>query len=181
MKKRNRNNRLFKRPLSILLPLLFLVLILFFIFIPFQKSVVFYYENTDTLLAYLPLEKNHTFQIKYTHSIHLSDVVETYEATNKGEIRQTELEFEDFAIGMPANAGQGEKFVKEDGKYYIKNMNRVFPYIDLKVGQVRANHRLIVNGQEYEMKSFVKPGTWVRIDIEKLSFWKRMKGVNIHE
>ena len=51
--------------------------------------------------------------------------------------------YEDFAIGMPENAAEGETFEHKNGKYYLKNMNNRFPCFDLRIGKVRANHTLI--------------------------------------
>ncbi len=82
--------------------------------------------------------------MKYTHSIHLSDVVESYVVTKDHEIKQFELMYEDFAIGMPENASEGETFEHSDGKYYLKNMDKISPSFDLRIGKVRANHTLIV-------------------------------------
>ena len=56
--------------------------------------------------------------MKYIHSIHLSDVVESYTVTKGNEIKQIELMYEDFAIGMPENAAAGETFEHRNGKYY---------------------------------------------------------------
>lgn len=157
-------------------------LLLFFVFLfffPYKHVVAFTYEDQGKLLAYLSLKKDKTFQIKYTHSIHLSDVIESYRLSDK-QINQTELAYEDFAVGMPSNAEGEEVFEEIDGTYYIKNMNRSFPFIDLRIGQVRANHRLIYQNKIYTLSNDIKPGTWVRISLEKISLWQQLKGVNIN-
>lgn len=168
------------KKIIVFLPLIFL-LIIAVCFIPIFTSVVFYKEHTNEMLAYAPLKKNQNFSIKYTHSIHMSPVVETYEMTEDKEIRQVELMYEAFAIGMPSNAEGKEKFVNKDGKYYIKNMSNTFPYIYLRVGKVAANHTFISEGDAVRMSSFTKPGSLLKIQIKKLSVWEKWKGVNIHE
>ena len=75
--------------------------------------------------VYIPLYGEYHFKIKYTHSIHLSDVVESYKITPTQKIQQYELMYEDFSIGMPSNAEEGETFEEINGSYYIKNMDRV--------------------------------------------------------
>ena len=50
-------------------------------------------------------------------------------------MKQFELMYEDFSIGMPAHAAEGETFERKNGKYYLKNMNRVFPSFDLRTGK----------------------------------------------
>jgi hypothetical protein len=170
-----------KWKLLILLPVLCLFILLPALFIPYRSALVFHYQNTDKVLAFIPLERNDTFKIRYTHSIHLTDVEESYRITENRKIRQYELMYENYAIGMPENASEGEKFVRRNGKFYIKNMNRVFPFFDLRTGQVRANHRVIVSDHEYPLSDYIKPGTWIRIRFEKMNLIQQMKGANILE
>ena len=169
-----------KRKLRIVL-LLILTSIAILFFIPLRQGLVFEYQDSGKLLAYIPFTKEDKFQIKYTHSIHLTDVIESYQETKSNEIKQYELMYENFSIGMPENAGEGEIFEQKDGKYYIKNMNRVFPYFDLRVGQVRANHTIIYNHLEYPLSNYIKPGTWIRIKIKNMNLIQQLKGVNILE
>ncbi|HZG72421.1 MAG TPA: DUF1850 domain-containing protein [Chondromyces sp.] len=149
--------------------------------VPIKQVLTFQFQNTGKVLAYIPLLNEEHFKMKYTHSIHLSDVVESYHITEKGEIAQYELMYEDFAIGMPANASAGETFEHKNGKYYIKNMNRVFPSFDLRVGKVRANHTVIYRQEGYRLSRYIEPGTWIRIKVEKVNLIELWKGVNILE
>ncbi|KKI93685.1 RocC [Bacillus sp. SA1-12] len=164
---------------KIIILLLFVPLLLLIVFAPYKQVVAFTYENQGQLLAYLVLKEDKAFHIKYTHSIHLSDVLESYRLDDK-KIIQTELAYEDFAVGMPSNAEGDEVFEEVDGTYYLKNMSRTFPFIDLRIGQVRANHRLIYEKQTYTLSNYMKPGTWVRISQKKLSLWQQLKGVSIN-
>jgi hypothetical protein len=163
---------------TIVLPLLVIISISFF---PCKQVLSFEYKNTGKVLAYIPLEQEKTFQIKYTHSIHLSDVIETYRVDLNGYIHQKELEYENFAIGMPSNATGDEKFIKRNGKYVISNMDRIFPFLDIRVGQVIANHTLVFEEQQFPFSEFVEPGTWIRVKVRKISIWQQLKGVNILE
>lgn len=156
-----------------------LILIICLSMIPYKQALTFQLENTGEVLVYIPLQKSSEFQIKYTHSIHLSDVIESYKITRNGEIQQFELEYSDFSIGMPENASKGEVFEQKNGRYYIKNMNRVFPYFDLRTGKVRANHTVIYEKKEYVLNEYIEPGTWVRIKVTKLNLYQQWKGVNI--
>ncbi|MFE8700452.1 DUF1850 domain-containing protein [Cytobacillus sp. FJAT-54145] len=166
---------------TIFLLTLIFTFIAILIVIPYKQALVFQYQNTGKVLAYIPLSEDKTFKIKYTHSIHLSDVIESYQITNNGQIKQYELEFEHFSIGMPENASEGERFEQKDGKYYIKNMNNLFPSFDLRIGQVRANHTVIFQKKDYPLSKTIEPGTWVRIKAEKLNIIQQLKGVNILE
>ncbi|MDQ0243858.1 hypothetical protein J2S09_001403 [Bacillus fengqiuensis] len=162
--------------------ILFLMIVIIGLpFIPLQYALVFEYENTGKLLAYMKMDQGRDFQIKYTHSIHLSDVLETYEIDRKGIVTQKQLEYEDFAIGMPSDAQGNEKFIEKDGRYIIADMNRTFEYVDLRIGQIVANHTLLYKKKEIPFSSFIKEGTWIRIDYRRISLWEVLKGVSVFE
>lgn len=155
------------------------LLLILLVCIPFRESVVIEDGQNGKLLAYFPLEEDKTFHIQYTHSIHLSNVKETYQVLAGGTIRQIELMYEDTSIGMPSNAEEGETFEIIDGTYHIRNMKRDFPLIALRVGQVAANHKLIVYDKTVPFTSFVQPGSFVKVKEKRLALWQLWKGVNI--
>ena len=144
--------------------------------IPFQTCLVILQDKGGEILAYTQLEDGQQYQMEYIHSIHLSKVVETYESTADENIRQVEISFEDFAIGMPSSAEEGEQFVSENGRYKIKNMNRLFPEIVLLTGQVVADHTLIIHDKKVPLASITEPGSVVTFKIQKLSLWDKWKG-----
>ncbi|MDF0728474.1 DUF1850 domain-containing protein [Cytobacillus sp. S13-E01] len=168
-----------KKYFKIAIPSAIIIMILF---IPYKQVLSFSFQNTNNVLTYIPVDmRGKTFQIKFTHTIHLSDVVETYSIDSENTIHQTEFMYEDFNVGMPSNATGDEKFVEEDGKYYIKNMNRTFPFIDIKIAQTIPKHLVIYNGKEYSLLTNIEPGTWTRVQSKKISLWQLMKGVNMLE
>jgi hypothetical protein len=161
------------------LAICFVIAITFIAKYPIQQALVFQPNNSTVWPAYIPIKDKTHFQIKYTHSIHLTDVVESYQITADQKIHQYELMYEDFAIGMPSNAEAGETFEQINGKYYIKNMKQVLPFFHLRIGQVRANHRVIFNNKEFLLSLSIKPGTSVKVEIRKLTILEKWKGVNI--
>ena len=90
--------------------LITVILSIFFICIPYKQAIVFQPNNRNADIAYIPTNEETKFQIRYTHSIHLSDVVESIQVTTGKTIQQYELMYEDIAIGMPSNAEAGETF-----------------------------------------------------------------------
>ncbi|MEH7442858.1 DUF1850 domain-containing protein [Bacillus sp. JJ1122] len=163
----------------VLLLLIFLTIIA--MYIPYKQALVFVLPERDEIVCYVPMSAGDTFKIKYTHSIHLTDVIESYQITKHNEIRQYELEYEDFAIGMPSEAAKGEHFEMKNGKYYIKNMNRTFENFLLRVGKVRANHTFIQGDVSFPLSGAIEPGARVRIQVKKINFIQQMEGVNILE
>ncbi|MCA1059449.1 DUF1850 domain-containing protein [Rossellomorea aquimaris] len=160
--------------------ILLILCIVFIIFMPLHTFLVIEPRSTtgDTVLFSLP--DNQSFSVRYTHSIHLSEVEEFYEPTSSNQIQQTKLLYEDTAIGMPANAEGNEIFeVTKEGKYLISNMERVFPYIDIRIGQVVANHRLVLDGREYPLADYFVKGSVVRVQLKKQSLYDQWKGVTV--
>ncbi|MGD6968244.1 DUF1850 domain-containing protein [Rossellomorea vietnamensis] len=150
------------------------------IFVPVKTCIVLEslkQESKDVLVP-LPSSEEREFSILYTHSIHLSDVLETYKADEESNIVQTTLVYEDTAIGMPGGAAGEEVFERtEGGKYKISNMNRTFPHIDISIGQVAANHRFIYNEKVYRLADYFEEGTLIRMSVQKQSLFQLWKGV----
>jgi hypothetical protein len=154
------------------------------LFVPFRTALVFYKQNTNHIKAYLPIKEGDKFQIIYTHSIHLTDVVEVYEVLPDHSIRQNELYYEQYGIGMPSDADEGATIVFEDGKIHIKDMNRVFPSINLRNGKTVPRHRLVWGDDFNHMvwfHDYFEPGERFTIKVDNLSLWQLLKGVKIHE
>lgn len=173
-----------KKIIKIFIFPILIIALLILLFFPFRQSLVFYKENTNHVEAFLPVENEDTFQIIFTHSIHLTDVVEKYVILDNRRIGQYEMIYEEFGIGMPSNAEDGEEFTYEDGKYHIKNMDNVFPEIKLRNGKAVSEHRLVWGpDQEYmtEFNDYFDPGAWFTIKIDNLSLWQIIQGVRIHE
>ncbi|WP_079508142.1 DUF1850 domain-containing protein [Mesobacillus jeotgali] len=170
-----------KKSYLFVLLFLFLFLAIIFLYIPSKQALVFVEPDRDKILCFVPISAGETFKIKYKHSIHLTDVIESYQITEQKEIRQYELEYEDFAIGMPSEVAEGETFEMKDGKYYIKNMNRRFEQFILRVGKVRANHTFVQGHISFPLTKAIEPGTRVRIQVKKINILQQMEGVNILE
>ena len=161
-------------------------LIALIIFLPTQPSLVFYQQNTTHISAFLPLKQDQHFQIIFKHSIHLTDVIEAYEITEDNEILQDEIVYEEFGIGMPSNAEEGQDFEYENGKYHIKNLNNVFPEMKIRNGKTVSEHRLLW-GDDEKMQhkvlfnDYFEPGSWFTVKYERLSLFKTWKEVKIHD
>lgn len=164
-----------------LLVLIVLILICSaFSFIPFKRSILFIDSESGNLAAYSLLAEPR-FKIKYTHSIHLSDVIESFEVLPDNTLKMVELEYEDFNIGMPSNAGEGEVFVEKEGKYFIKNMDRQLKEFRILIGDVDSGLYLINNDKEFNLKKTLVRGKTYTFRIQRLSFFQQLKGVNIDE
>ena len=155
---------------------------------PIQTALVFNDGESGELTAFLPLKENEHFSITFTHSIHLTDVVEKYRVTEDLMVEQYEIIYEEFGICMPNNAGEGEEFVYEDGKYHIKNMEHRFESLNIRNGEVVSNHRLawtdhqdIKECCEVPFNDYFVPGDWYRVKIDEITLLDYWKGEKISE
>ncbi|MGI2327406.1 DUF1850 domain-containing protein [Planococcus sp. YIM B11945] len=149
-------------------------------FMPLKENYVFINNENNQVAAYLPLT-DLSFQIKYTHTIHLSDVIESYQVLQDNTLMATELEYEDFNIGMPSNAEKGERFVEKDGKYFIKNMQRKMPEFRLFIGDVESELSLLTNHEKFDLKKTLERGTSYTVKVQRLSIFQQLKGESLSE
>lgn len=159
------------------------VLILIFsaiFFIPYEEHFVFIDSETDEVAVWIPAIEDR-FKVRYTHTIHRSDVIESYRLSPKGQLVLTELEYEDFNVGMPSNAGEGERFVEKDGKYFIKDMKRELPEFRLLIGDVDAELAFLFAGKELDLKKSLERGKIYTFRAQRLSIYQQLEGVNIYE
>ncbi|MDY0394338.1 DUF1850 domain-containing protein [Virgibacillus halophilus] len=171
-----------KKAILIVLPIFMVISIT--ACIPFRTALVFYDGKTDKMAAFLPMEKGGNFQVVWKHSIHLTDVTEKYQLQDNGDIKQYEIVYEHFGIGMPSYALKGEKFTYKNGKYHISNLENVFPEINIRNGKTVSKHRLVWGKTGEHMvwfNQYLQPGAWYKMKAKKLSWWTYLKGVKVHE
>lgn len=171
-----------KKPVRFILLSLFALILLFsaMLFVPAQKNYAFTDNRTGETAAYLRIQEQ-TFKIKYIHSIHLTEVLESYKILSDDSLQLTELEYEDFNIGMPSNAGEGETFVEKDGKYFITGMDKRMDEFRLFVGDVDAGLYFLADGEEYDLKKTLVRGKSYTFNVQRLSVYQLLKGVNLDD
>ncbi|WP_143414504.1 DUF1850 domain-containing protein [Halobacillus massiliensis] len=155
-------------------------LLLWGYFYPVQSVLEFDVLEEKNKVVYLKIEEGGHFRIKYTHSVHLSDVIEEYEVRNN-RIYPVQLIYEDTAVGMPSNAQEGETFEMKDGKYYITGLKGYHEDITLSIGKVRAEHTLLYKENSYLLKDFLGAGSVVKIKPGRESMWNLVRGVTFNE
>ncbi|MFD1386133.1 DUF1850 domain-containing protein [Oceanobacillus oncorhynchi subsp. oncorhynchi] len=174
---------------AVLLILIFIILLGMGVNYPIQTALVFHDGESGKMTAFLPLNEDESFSITFTHSIHLTDVVEKYRVTDDLQIEQYEMIYEEFGIGMPNNAGEGEEFIYEDGKYHIRNMKHLFESLNIRNGEVVSNHRLAWGDTdssaevccEVPFNDYFEPGDWYKVKIEWVTLIDYWEGERIHE
>ncbi|MFS0784998.1 DUF1850 domain-containing protein [Shouchella sp. 1P09AA] len=152
-------------------------------FIPYQSALTFSTQRSNELIAYTPMSKGDSFQIIYTHSIHLTDVEESYRVTVEGYIQQHEMSFDEFGIGMPSSATDDQELVVEEGRYHLKNMNITHPSLPIRIADIVPEQRLVWNdgNQQIWFKDYFVPRSYITIEIKSLNIWQVLKGVELSE
>ncbi|HLS60528.1 MAG TPA: DUF1850 domain-containing protein [Virgibacillus sp.] len=166
---------------------LFIVIWCFIYLVPLTSALVFYEERSPVIRAYLPLEADDTFMITFTHSIHLTEVVEKYRLLETSEIEQYEMVFEQFGIGMPSVVGAGETLIYDEGKYYYGPADQVFSELKIRNGKTVSKHRLSYQREnekelsEVLFNDYFEPGSWYTVKVDHITIWEMVKGMKINE
>jgi hypothetical protein len=164
------------------LVLLLVVISVALCFIPYERSITFTEtRNENHTLNYIPLKKDTLFQIIFTHSIHLTDVKESYEVLPSNEFQLLAMEYSDVAIGMPSYAEEGQLLQYEDGVYTLRYENARLKDFVLHIGDVIYKLELHHHGEVIPLKERLKRGKSYEIKIQRLSFYDKVKGVEMDD
>jgi hypothetical protein len=112
----------------------------------------------------------------YTHSIHLSDVVEYYEVVNQDTFQAIAMEYEDVAIGMPGNAEEGQTLIIKDGKYRLVSDAKFLTSYTLHISNISSKQHFIYDDVEYDLKNVLKKGSSYLFSLKKISIFEWWKG-----
>lgn len=158
------------------------LLVLIFFFLP-MKDVFTFTETrtTEENVFYIPIGQQKTFEIRYVHSIHLTDVIESYEVTKSKGIRLKSMSYENLAIGMPGEAGEGETIQLKDGVYTLTYTDKVIDSFRLHIGRVDAGLAFRYKGIETDLKAYLERGKSYEFEVQKMTLYQLMKGEELHD
>lgn len=150
------------------------------IVINFPLYPVFSFEETRTTdpnNVYIQRQKStELFQIVYKHSIHLSDVIETYKVAANDQIQLISMEYEDVAIGMPGFAEEGETLIYADGQYTLSYEARYLPSFTMHISNISSEQHFSYNDELFDLKVYLQRGSSYLFEIKKISLLQRWKG-----
>ena len=151
------------------------------IFLPFQKVISFtetHVENPQ--LHYVTLATDKQFFIRYTHSIHKTDVIEKYQVTDDLQMQMLEMIYESLAIGLPGYAEQGQRLERKDGKYHLYfEQKTTLPEFVMHIGDIDMALTLGYNDQEYKLKSNLTRGPAYLCKVQRVSLFQLWKGAKL--
>ncbi|WP_342471383.1 DUF1850 domain-containing protein [Metasolibacillus sp. FSL H7-0170] len=156
-------------------------ILLIIFFIPFESALIFTETKVDKVkMYYLPLYQEREFQILFTHSIHKTDVIESYEVLSNNELRLLSMQYEDVAIGMPGYAEEGQTLTYDNGVYILSYDNAKLPNFNLFVANIDASLQLIYQSNYVDLKQQLVRGKSYLFEVKKLSLYEKMKGVRLY-
>ncbi|MDQ0902315.1 DUF1850 domain-containing protein [Paenibacillus sp. V4I7] len=123
------------------------------------------------------MEKNGRFSLTYIHSIHRTPIEERFFINEKRQMVLDSMIFESYGVGIPSSLEGNETFRMENGKMRIENIHRTLEMFELRIGQVIADHKLLLRDQVIPLSQLSMPGSAVRFEISSLNIWVYLKGV----
>lgn len=150
-------------------------------FFPFQPVLSFTETKTkQPIKHYIPLTHDHSFMMRYTHSIHRSDVLEYYEMTADQRIQLSKMIYEHVAIGLPGYAEEGQTLQRLDGKYHLTfDQQPTLTDFVLHIGDIDLDLTITYVGKEYDLKAHLERGRAYTCKVERLSLFQQWKGVHM--
>ena len=161
---------------------IFIVAVICLLFIPFSRALTFTETRIDQpSMHYINLTDSTDFQIIFTHSIHLTDVVESYRVLPTKDIQLMSMKYSDVAIGMPGYAEEGQTLIYEDGIYTLSYDEAILQNFTLYIGDVDYDLKLQYMKQTIDLKKRLVRGKSYFIEVRNVSFYEKMKGVELYE
>jgi len=117
-----------------------------------------------------------TFTLTYIHSVTKQPVYEVFKVEAKQILSLVEMRYDSFGANLPVGSEhmseETTSFTIQDGYYMIRYENRKFKLVPLMVGQVVADHTIVMNnGEALRLLDITSGGTYVDIYVKPL-LWK---------
>jgi hypothetical protein len=130
----------------------------------------------DKILWLRPVEPGDSFQLRYLHSIALSDVWEIFQIDSEYRIVLTETRFQGQGAGLPYNLAPGERLTREGRWFRISGMKRVVPSISWTVQKEWRDRFRFKEEPEINFSSLVGDSL-ILIQVQKINLiqWFRLR------
>ncbi|WP_277584236.1 DUF1850 domain-containing protein [Psychrobacillus antarcticus] len=153
-----------------------------FCFIPIFTAFTFTETKTEhETIHYITKDKQDIFQITFTHTIHLTDVIESYRVIESNNIQLVSMEYSNVAIGMPGYAEEGQTLSYENGVYTLKYDKAVLNDFILHIGDVDNKLDFFYNKKSFDLKEELDRGKSYEFEVKKISLFEKVKGVQLNE
>lgn len=137
------------------------------------------FKNNKPLL-YMQISDGQEFIIKFTHSVNKRPVYDYIKIVADNFVILKSC-YDSFGAGMPETTGNGGTIVlHNDGRIEFNNINRIQNEIRLFSGTV-SDHHIIFKQHDIALKKLIKPGSSIKISVERISLWHKLTGRCLYE
>ncbi|GGG25512.1 hypothetical protein GCM10007425_20140 [Lysinibacillus alkalisoli] len=163
-----------------ILALLLICSLVLLINMPWQTVIVFQETNQEKApLYFIELQEPRIFYIRYTHSIHRTDVFEYFDITPDQQIKMTEMIYENMSIGMPSAAEQGQRLERKGDRYHLYfDKPTLLASFVIYIGDIDLD-LAVHHKKEYDLKHNLQRGHAYECRVDKLSLYQLWKGVQM--
>jgi hypothetical protein len=126
----------------------------------------------NKVLLQFPVKPQEKFSIKWTHSVSLRPVIETYKIEDDLKISIYEMIFDSFSANLPSSPDYNTIWEFNEDHIRVYNYDIIFDAVPVVIGKVVANHTLYLRDNIIPLKDIYKPGGFVKIKVVKKSFIK---------
>lgn len=160
---------------------LFIFICISFYFTPLWSVFTFTETRSEKpSIHYISMNAEKEFQFIFTHTIHLTDVIESYKVLDSEEILLISMQYTDVAIGMPGYAEEGQTLEYENGVYTLRYDESILPNFTLHIGDVNYGLSLRYGEKNFNLKKELVRGKSYLFEVKKLSLYQKMKGVKLN-
>ncbi|MGI6225729.1 MAG: DUF1850 domain-containing protein [Peptococcales bacterium] len=127
-------------------------------------------DGSEQLVYQQKAKLGDLFDVQWVHSVTLQPVIETYQIKAPGEIPIVKMVFDEFGPNLPAMPHYNQEWIIENGKFTVIGYELMFERVPVTIGAIVANHTLVYNGKNTELKKIYRPGGYVHIGVQKKSW-----------
>lgn len=152
--------------------ILILIALLFIFFYPINVLQVYIFDQGDRfneVIYQSTVKKNDEVTVKWTHSVSIRPVYETYSLNDDLTFDVKEMIFDTYSANLPSQPEGETKWEFKDDSIRVYNFDLEFEEIPVVIGAVRANHILLFKEDKIVLKDRYKPGGYVKVRVVKKS------------
>jgi len=149
--------------------LVFFATALLLIYLCQTVTVVLLFDETGIERYRFVLAADERFTVRFLHSWARSPVDEVYQIDAGNNIVLKETVYEDFGAGLPHEPENPESLMSvENGKIYIRNINRIVPDLQIRAGRFVADHKLLYRDKRVAFSDIVTRGKAVIFKVQNM-------------
>ena len=146
------------------------VITAFFVYLCQSVTVITLYDETGRERYRFILATDERFTVRFLHSWARSPVDEVFQIDKDNNIVLKETVYEDFGAGLPHEPENPlSSITVENGKIYIRNIDRIVSDLQIRTGRFVAEHALLYRDKRIMFSDIVAPGNVVLFKVQSIN------------